>query len=632
MGQFGRGRVRSQPLQATFYAGAGRLQTFPLALGVPQVSAEQCDFLAAQLARLGLPADTEEAAHPTQRLCELAIGAHAALLREAAFFFPEAAQIVHGDPERGKFSIAVPKIPTGKALSADLFVKLINLCTQTASRGTAIDEWVGVLRKDLAATPESLTTAAHFARAAYELEMPMFEWRQPFMQVGYGKNGIVLSGSITQFSPSIGVHFAREKTWTNELLANAGLPVAPGVLVTDPADAREKAAAFGYPVVIKPGDRDGGTAVSSGITDPAELDQAFARARAASEKVLLEKHIDGTDYRLLFFHDELLVAIERTPGGVIGNGRDTIVRLLQDLNRERAAVDSLLHPLAFDHEAQIMLQRAGLTTESVPEDGRFVPLRRAANHALGGSVQLAEDIHPDNLDLARRAMRLLRLDIAGLDLILPDISKSWHETGGVVCEINAQPFIGDPIKRDFYKEILQAIVPQGGRIPLVLVVGTLTPTTIAALARQIPGLAVTDARGTMRDGRPLAPKGASWQQAVQAALYDQATSAVLCVLDPARPIPMFSPADRFAAAMVLDAPEHGINAALAALVARARHVHALEPLAPALKAAGIKSTAIQPAAVGAALTALLAGEPIPAPAKPKPGPRGKAPPVPRKRR
>jgi cyanophycin synthetase len=623
--------VRNQPLQATYYAGAGRLQTYPVALSVPQVGAAQYAFLAAELTRLGLPADADETAHPTCRLCELAIGAHAALLRDAGFFFPEPAQIVHSDPERGKFSIAVPKIPTGKDLSADLFLKLINLCARSANHGTAIDGWVGMVRKELAATPHPITTAAHIARAAYELEMPMLEWRHPFLQVGYGRNAIILSGSITQFSPSIGVHFAREKTWTNELLANAGMPVAQGVLVTDPAHAREQAAAIGYPVVIKPADRDGGTAVSSGIAGPDEIEQAFARARAASEKVLLEKHIDGLDYRLLFFRDELLIAIERTPGAVTGNGRDTVATLLQDLNRERAK-GTLLHAIAFDHEAELMLERAGLTAESVPEDGRFVPLRRAANHALGGSVRLAEDIHPDNLDLARRAMRLLRLDIAGLDLILPDIAKSWHETGGVVCEINAQPFIGEPITRDFYKEILQQIVPQGGRIPLVLVVGSLEQATIAALVKQIPGLAVADAHGTLRDGNPLAPKGATWQHAVQAALYDQATNAVLCVLDPARPIPALSPADRFEAAFVLDTPERGINAALAALLGRTMQVYAPAALAPAVTTAGFTSSTIQPSDLDATLSALLAGEPSPALAKPRPARRGTAPPASRKRR
>jgi cyanophycin synthetase len=624
--------VRNQGPKATFYAGTGRLQCYSLALTAPQTTAEQIAFLCTRLASDGLPADANEATHPTQRLCELAIDAHAALLHGAGFFFPESAQIVRADPASGKFTVAVPKIPTGGELSSSLFAKLINLFAGAASGSTGIDGSLKAIRHELAETPRNIPTAAHIARAAYELEMPLIEWRQPFLQIGYGKNAIVVSGSITQSSPSIGVHYAREKSWTNALLADAGIPVAEGVLVKSVAEARAKAAALGYPVVIKPADRDGGTAVSSGIAGPAEIDQAFTRAREASEKVLLEKHIDGLDYRLLFFGDELLLAIERTPGGVTGNGRDNIQQLLDTMNAERLAAGSLLYELTFDDEAQIMLDRQGLTRDSVLEDGRFAPLRRAANHALGGSVRVAEDIHPDNLDIARRAMRLLRLDIAGLDLILPDIAKSWHETGGVVCEINAQPFIGDPVGRDFYREILARIVPHGGRIPLVLVVGTLDSKTVAALVKRIPGLAVTDGSGTVRNGRPLAPKGTAWAPAAQAALYDQETTAGLCQLDPTQPIPVLSPVDRFAAAFVLEIPEAGVTAPLAALLGRAMQVHALKPLSPALKKAGLKSKPIEQAEIAAALAAVLAGAPRPAAAKPKSAPRGTAPPASRTRR
>ena len=40
------------------------------------------------------------------------------------------------------------------------------------------------------------------------------------------------------------------------------------------------------------------------------------------------------------------------------------------------------------------------------------------------------------------AAQAVRLDLAGVDIILPDPKRSWFETGALVCEINAQPALG----------------------------------------------------------------------------------------------------------------------------------------------------------------------------------------------
>lgn len=593
------------------------------------MTAAQSAFLAAELERHGcLGPSAPASGDPAARFCELVIGAHAALLLRAGAFYPELAELV---ADGASLSVAVPKIAGGGDLAAELFRRLAQLCAQTALRSVPVAGWIGAVEQKIGQVRQPLLAATHMARAAYGLELPILEWYTAFMQVGYGSNAVALTGTITENTSSIGVHFAREKAKANTLLAAAGFPIADGGLVHDLAQARKRAAALGYPVVVKPADRDGGLAVSSDIRDEAELTQAFATAQAASPKVMVEKHIDGTDYRMLLYRGELLVTLERTPGGVIGNGRDSVARLVERTNEERKGTP--LHELAFNREAEDMLRRHGLAAGSVPAKGRFVQLRRAANHALGGSVRRFDEVHPENVELARRAMRLLRLDLAGLDLILPDATRPWHEAGGVICEVNAQPFVGEPVGRDYYAEILAQLVPNGGRIPLVLAVGAPDAKVLTKLETQMPGLAVIDGDGARRDGRPLSVAGMGWPHACQAALYDQQTAAALCVLDPAQPIPRYSPTDLFSAAIVLEAPEGGVTEPLAALLRRAgKAVYATPEAAPSLKKAKLKATPIQKAELKRTLGALLAGKPIPAAARPKPAPRGTAPPASRKRR
>ena len=125
--------------------------------------------------------------------------------------------------------------------------------------------------------------------------------------------------------------------------------------------------------------------------------------------------------------------------------------------------------MAFDDEAKEQLADQHLDWNSVPAHGRFIRLRGACNVASGGiplSVPVHK-VHPDNLSLALRAARVLRLDVAGVDLLIPDIERSWLETGASVCEVNAQPQMFSTL----HKPMLVSMFKGGnGRIPVTIIV------------------------------------------------------------------------------------------------------------------------------------------------------------------
>ena len=49
------------------------------------------------------------------------------------------------------------------------------------------------------------------------------------------------------------------------------------------------------------------------------------------------------------------------------------------------------------------------------------------------------EAHPDNIEIAETAARVIGLDIAGIDFICPDIETPVRETGGGIVEVNAAP-------------------------------------------------------------------------------------------------------------------------------------------------------------------------------------------------
>jgi hypothetical protein len=133
------------------------------------------------------------------------------------------------------------------------------------------------------------------------------------------------------------------------------------------------------------------------------------------------------------FHDEVIWAIERVPGGVTGDGKSTVRELVERLNadpRRGEGTHAPLKRLVLDEEASTLLRRAGLDDDSVPADGRFLRLRSAANVASGGTpVPVFDRIHPDNRCLAIRAAQALRLDLAGVDFLVPDLEVRLANRG-----------------------------------------------------------------------------------------------------------------------------------------------------------------------------------------------------------
>lgn len=395
-------------------------------------------------------------------------------------------------------------------------------------------------------------TIKHLLAAAHARGLP---WRRVsfhgfIYQLGQGAQARLLNSTLTDQTPGIGVQMARSKPLSLDLLRQLGLPVPRHALAQDAEAAVALADRLGYPVVVKPAQLDQGKGVAAGLRDADAVRRAYAAAVAASSEfgapagVLVEQFIAGQDYRLLVAGGRLLFAIHRQPGGVSGDGRRTIIDLLTELNADPRRGDDERSPLrrvALDAEARELLAEQGLSPEAVPAAGRWVPLRRIANVVQGGlPVGVLEQVHPSNQRLAVRAAAALGLDLAGIDLIIPDIARPWHEAGGAICEINAQPSIGTLTTAQVFPELLDWLLGGSeGRIPIAALVGE--PDQSAAIGAGLHALLC--ARG-IKAG--LASRAGAWVGAEQVCwkdrsgfagsrllLSERAAEAALLTLSPA---------------------------------------------------------------------------------------------------
>ena len=362
-------------------------------------------------------------------------------------------------------------------------------------------------------------STASLVRAAEERGIPWLRLNaQSLVQFGHGKFQQRIQATITGRTPYIAVELASDKEETNKILASLGLPVPRQHLVSSQTEALRAARRLDGPVVLKPYNGNHGRGITINITGEDEIRAAFDAAREHSRSVIVETFQVGEDHRLLVVNDTLVAATRRTPGHVVGDGARTIGELVEIVNQDpRRGVghEKVLTRLELDREAALMMERVGYTADSVPAPGETVYLRSTANLSTGGTATDVTDIiHPDNRDMAVRAVRAIGLDVGGVDFITPNIAESYKSIGGAICEVNAAPGFrmhvapSEGTPRDAAGPVIDMLFPPGSpsRVPIAAITGTNGKTTtarmlahIAKMAGYTPGLTTTD--GVYIDGQ-----------------------------------------------------------------------------------------------------------------------------------
>ena len=217
---------------------------------------------------------------------------------------------------------------------------------------------------------------------------------QSLVQLGHGKYQQRIQATVTSRTSHIAVELASDKEETNKILATLGLPVPKQELVQNDRQAVRAARRMGFPVVTKPYNGNHGRGISIRLTTDEEVAQGFTVAREHSRSVIVETYLEGDDHRLLVVNGELIAATRRTPGHVVGDGERTIEQLIEIVNQDpRRGVghEKVLTRLELDAQAHKMLERAGLTPDSIPEQ-----------RARGLSALDGESLHRRHCDRCHR--------------------------------------------------------------------------------------------------------------------------------------------------------------------------------------------------------------------------------------
>ncbi len=317
------------------------------------------------------------------------------------------------------------------------------------------------------------------------------------IQLGHGKNQMRFRATMTGNTSSIGVDLAGDKEETKRILKEQAIPVATGLTISKIEDLDRAIAEVGFPLVFKPLNGNHGKGASVNVRTKEDALEAFKHAQKFSPRVIVEKFIEGFDFRVLVVNNKMVAAALRSPASVTGNGKDTIAQLIEQENsdpRRGYGHENVLTEITLDKDTDDMLRKQDLSLSSIPEEGIKVVLKSTANLSTGGtSTDVTDEMHPQNIFFCERIARIIGLDVCGIDIMAKNLSAPLTESGGVVLEVNAAPGFrmhlspSEGKARNVAAPLIDMLYPPGksARIPIFAITGTNGKTTTSRLTAHI---------------------------------------------------------------------------------------------------------------------------------------------------
>lgn len=303
-------------------------------------------------------------------------------------------------------------------------------------------------RKELTMSGSLLVYAAE--KLGYDYEI----LTDRVVHVAHNKRSFFFLGTHIPTNNVVSARLADNKYFTRILLKKNDIATPKTIVLTNKSSWRNvKKSRLHFPVVVKPISASHGNGASMHIRTTGELKKAVEKAfnylkkSREGDRVLVEEFFTGLDLRLLVVGDKVLSIILREPAYVIGNGRCTVEGLINKFNEEWKCTSLKLKyelpmcPMQIDKEVYRYLKFTGHKLQEIPKKGERVQLRWNANVSTGGRTRdITDEVHENIKKIAIESTKLLKLSVAGVDILCHDIhSDDVSRKNVTVLEVNDSP-------------------------------------------------------------------------------------------------------------------------------------------------------------------------------------------------
>lgn len=182
---------------------------------------------------------------------------------------------------------------------------------------------------------------------------------------------------------------------------------------------------------------------------------------------VIEEAVMGNDSRVLVLDGEVVLAYERSPLSVVGDGESTIKELMLEKVETLAREGRSVRILEEESRIQFTLRQSyGLSLSDIPKTKTELILLPSANLATGGTTKnILPYLHDSYKELAIKATKAMNLRFAGVDIVS---SYDWRDAMGqksAILEVNGkQPAVthfaqGHKAEAEqFYRKVIEALL------------------------------------------------------------------------------------------------------------------------------------------------------------------------------
>ena len=290
-----------------------------------------------------------------------------------------------------------------------------------------------------------------------------------FFRLVSGGRSVACRESLSELTSAVAMSLCDDKAVTRRILEKAGISVPAQLAVEDWATDRDKIEAFLEEhgrLVVKPARGEQGRGVAVGLATLEAVEAAFAEARQLCDRVLIEAMAEGQDLRLVVIDYRVVAAAIRRPAHILGDGQSRVRDLIERQSRRREAATGGESRIPLDAETERCLADAGFSLDDIPDNGREIQVRRAANLHTGGTIHdVTDNVHPALIQAAVLAARTIEIPVVGIDFMVP----SPREATYAFIEANERPGLANhepqPTAERFVDLLFPLSMPLAARRP-----------------------------------------------------------------------------------------------------------------------------------------------------------------------
>lgn len=211
-----------------------------------------------------------------------------------------------------------------------------------------------------------------------------------------------------------------------------------------------------YPLVVKPTKGTQGYGVKTNITNETDLLNhiQYLLERKENEKIIVEEHKKGDNYRIMVFNNEIIGIVKRDLPYVIGDGKNDLQYLIKHHKYSKYKI----HNVDFN-----MLREQNVEFETIIPSNKKIYLSKVSNYHNGAPIYNIPivNVHPENIEMFKKVNQVLDVKLSGIDFMTTNISIPYY-LEGVIIEVNERPDLQihyDTIKnkKDFIKKYVDKI-------------------------------------------------------------------------------------------------------------------------------------------------------------------------------